>query len=163
MAEAVATPSLAPEDAVVSYFEVHVRRGDRWVIDCTAPSAAEAVAEAEDIARRLDVLGVRVVNERYNRHTDQSAARVILKLEKPERKRPAGPVRLVAPPRTALRQAAPGAPPAAAPVPDPTPLLPPDEPFEPASPISPWQLFAWASLALAGAATLLFVLLLLVA
>lgn len=160
MAEARAVPAVADDDAVASYFEVHVRRGDRWVIDWTSPLAADALAEAEDLARKVDVQGVKVVNERYDRRTEQSAARVIFKLEKPERKRPSGFAR----PMAAGPRPAPAAGPAKAQVlPDAEPLAPswPPRHPAPASPPAPWELFAWASVALAVAAALLFGLLLL--
>jgi|GEM_PF-2021555 len=161
---------------VASYFEVHVRREARWTIDCTATTAAEALAEAEDIARRTDVMAVKVVNERYNPRTDQSAARVIHKVEKPERKRARGPVRMVAAPR-----AVPASKPATlaghAETPAPTAVAEPATATStaaqqrpqhalargaPASPAAPWLLFAWASLVLALGASALFVLLLVI-
>ena len=172
MAEARAMPAVADDDAVASYFEVHVRRGDRWVIDWTSPLAADALAEAEDLARKADVQGVKVVNERYDRRTDQSAARVIFKLEKPERKRPSGFARpMAAPPGP--RRPAPAAGPSPAPAAGPpeAPVLPeawpdapswPPRPPAPGSSPAPWGLFAWASVALAVAAALLFGFLLLV-
>ena len=174
MAEARAVPAVADDDAVASYFEVHVRRGDRWVIDWTSPLAADALAEAEDLARKADVQGVKVVNERYDRRTEQSAARVIFKLEKPERKRPSGFARPMAAPPGPRRPAPPpaaGPPPAPAAGPPRAQVLPDAEPLAPswpprhpgpASPPAPWELFAWASVALAVAAALLFGLLLLV-
>jgi hypothetical protein len=169
MAEARAVPAVADDDAVASYFEVHVRRGDRWVIDWTSPLAADALAEAEDLARKVDVQGVKVVNERYDRRTEQSAARVIFKLEKPERKRPSGFARPMA--AGPLPAPATGPPPAPAARPPKAPVLPDAEPITPSwrprhpgpgSPPAPWELFAWASVALAVAAALLFGLLLLV-
>jgi hypothetical protein len=177
MAEARAVPAVADDDAVASYFEVHVRRGDRWVIDWTSPLAADALAEAEDLARKVDVQGVKVVNERYDRRTEQSAARVIFKLEKPERKRPSGFARpMAAGPLPAPATGPPPAPAAGPPsapavrppkaqvMPDAEPIAPSWRPRHPgpASPPAPWELFAWASVALAVAAALLFGLLLLV-
>lgn len=163
---------------VASYFEVHVRREARWTIDCTATTAAEALAEAEDIARRTDVMAVKVVNERYNPHTDQSAARVIHKVEKPERKRARGPVRMVAAPRVvpvAKPETAAETGPATPQPARPEPASARAQPAEPsrlpqhavaggtsASPAAPWLLFAWASLVLALGASALFVLLLVV-
>jgi hypothetical protein len=164
MAEVVAHAALANGDTVASYFEVHVRRGDRWVIDCTAPSADEALAQAEDIARRGDVLAVKVVNERYNPRTDQTAARVIFTVTKPERKRAPGPMLL----RAVARSSEPTRPlpDAASPATDPaleTAAFRQASSNQPASAPAPWLMFAWASLALAVAATLLFGLLLVVA
>jgi hypothetical protein len=174
-------PAVADDDAVASYFEVHVRRGDRWVIDWTSPLAADALAEAEDLARKADVQGVKVVNERYDRRTEQSAARVIFKLEKPERKRPSGFARPMAVPGPRRSPPPPAAapPPVTAAGPPPVPaarppsaqvlrdaeqLAPSWRPCHPGptSPPAPWELFAWASVALAVAAALLFGLLLLV-
>jgi len=169
MAEARTMPAMADDDAVASYFEVHVRRGDRWVIDWTSPLAADALAEAEDLARKVDVQGVKVVNERYDRRTEQSAARVIFKLEKPERKRPSGFARPMAAgplpaPATGPPSAPAARPPKAQVLPDAEPIAPSWRPRHPgpASPPAPWELFAWASVALAVAAALLFGLLLLV-
>jgi hypothetical protein len=163
MAEALAATAVAETDAVASYFEVHVRRGDRWVIDCTAASADDALAEAEDIARRADVLAVKVVNERYNPRTDQTAARVIFTAAKPERKRAGDRIGLRAMPRPP--QPTKTLPPAAPPILEaPTETAAPGRPAsnEPAPSPAPWMLFAWASLALAVAATLLFGILLVV-
>lgn len=170
-----AARSIEDDLGVVSYFEVHVRRETRWTIDCTGSTAAEALAEAEDIARRLDVMAVKVVNERYNPRTDQSAARVIYKVEKPERKRSRGAVRMVAAPRVphAPQPATPvdtqsvapiAEPPAAAAQPAGPTALPRHSVVRdaPASSTATWLLFAWASLVLALGASALFVLLLLV-
>ncbi len=178
MAPALAANRTAEDDlGVASYFEVHVRRDERWTIDCMAPSAGEAVAEAEDIARRADVTAVKVVNERYNPRTDQSAGRVVFRLEKPEGRRRSGHVRLMASPRVP-----PPPPPAAQPPATTTPLppAPTSPPPAPAArpsggpaptgarrgpaeaPTAPWLLFAWASLALALGASALFVFLLVI-
>jgi hypothetical protein len=164
MAEALAPAALADGDTVASYFEVHVRRGDRWVIDCTAPSADEALAEAEDIVRRADVLAVKVVNERYNPRTDQTAARVIFTATKPERKRAPGPIALRAVARLPERPRS--SPEAASPIIDPTvetAAFRPASSGQPAPAPAPWLVFAWASLALAIGATLLFGILLVLA
>ncbi|MEZ5905332.1 MAG: hypothetical protein R3C69_09640 [Geminicoccaceae bacterium] len=176
MAEALAMASRAGDggEAIASYFEVHVLRDERWVIDCTSPSAEDALANAQDLARRAEVLGVKVIHERYNPQTDQSAARVVYSAIKPQR--PKG--------RRLPPIAAPAARPTTTPVhhpddnalsADPASENPPSEmpPSIPATPGRPvvyreppretgsWQLFAWASLALAVTASLLFVLLLL--
>lgn len=177
MARMLAAARSAEEDlGVASYFEVHVRREARWTIDCTAATAAEARVEAEDIARRTDVMAVKVVNERYNPRTDQSATRVIFKVEKPERKRSRGAVRLAAAPRVPrppqlATNATPVGAPTAAPLSEPPtisapPAMPPPLPQRavpgraPSSPASTWLLFAWASLVLALGASALFVFLL---
>ncbi len=163
MAQVQAAMPLA-ETAVASYFEVHVRRADRWVIDCTCANAAEARAEAADIARKPDVLGVKVVNERYNPRTEQSAARVVFKVEKPERRPRSGFVRVAA----ASRPVAAAAPPAR-PLPEaawdtaPAASAPSGGALELPTQPAPWLLFAWASLALAVTASLLFLFLLVVA
>ncbi len=183
MAPVLAADRVAEDDlGVASYFEVHVRRDERWMIDCTSPTAAEALTEAEDIVRRGDVMAVKVVNERYNPRTDQSAGRVIFKLEKPERKKRNGAMRMIASPRVV--SAAPpvvSAPPVAVAVAEAaTPAAAaglaatPPSPGEPPrghrpsdargtpSPTAPWLLFAWASLALALGASALFVFLLVI-
>lgn len=177
MAEALAVASRAGDsgEVIASYFEVHVLRDERWVIDCTSPSAEDALANAQDLARRAEVLGVKVIHERYNPHTDQSAARIVYSAIKPQR--PKG------------RRLAPIAAPAARPITatfadrplddvlsadpssqDPRPQAPPSTWATASRPIGrqqppretgSWQLFAWASLALAVTASLLFVLLLL--
>ena len=149
---------------VASYFEVHVHRDQRWMIDCTSASASEAVAEAEAIVRRTDVKAVKVVNERYNPQTEQTASRVVFKVEKPERKRGRGSMRLAAAPRVSA-PAPPVAEPATAPLPPAElsgPLLPLSGRAGPPSAAAPWLLFAWASLALALGASGLFILLLVV-
>jgi hypothetical protein len=179
MAPVLVADRAAEDDlGVASYFEVHVRRDERWMIDCTSATAAEALAEAEDIARRGDVMGVKVVNERYNPRTDQSAGRVVFKLEKPERKNRGGAIRMNAAPRVvpaappvvtaapaaeaalsaAAAESAPASPPLAA-----LPRRhPPGAHSTPSSPTAPWLLFAWASLALAVGASILFVFLLVI-
>jgi hypothetical protein len=180
MAPVLVADRAAEDDlGVASYFEVHVRRDERWMIDCTSATAAEALTEAEDIVRRGDVTGVKVVNERYNPRTDQSAGRVIFKFEKPERKKRGGTVRMIAAPRVvpAARPVAPGAPDVDAAIsaaaPDPAPATPspddlprgrppPGARGTPSSSTAPWLLFAWASLALALGASALFVLLLVI-
>lgn len=165
---------------VASYFEVHVRRDERWMIDCTAHNADDALALAEKIACKTDVTAVKVINERYNPVTDQSAARVIFNVEKRRRQRRHDGPRLMAQPRA--KNTPPSTVPAA-PTPKRTEGLTaadPDasSPFAPDSTVrtrvpgqslglasggpAPWQLFAWASIALAVAATLLFILLLLI-
>jgi hypothetical protein len=186
MAQALAAAaSDAADTAVASYFEVHVQRDDRWMIDCTAHNADEALAEAEEIARKSDVTAVKVINERYNAATDESAARVVFKVEKRRRSRRSDGPCLVAQPRVARPQppagqvpSAPG-PQADAPAAAPNagharPIRSPSlRPIASANPsvgltsrpnaaAGPWQLFAWASIALAVAATLLFIVLLLI-
>jgi len=176
MARTLAAARSTEDDlGVASYFEVHVRRETRWTIDCTAATAAEALAEAEDIARRTDVMAVKVVNERYNPRTDQSAARVVYKVEKPERKRSRGAVRMVAAPRVPrapqpatiptpadLQNAAPIAEPPAPPGRSTAPPRHAVARDAPAASASTWLLFAWASLVLALGASALFVLLLVI-
>jgi hypothetical protein len=179
MAPALAANRTAEDDlGVASYFEVHVRRDERWTIDRMAPTAGEAVAEAEDIAKRADVTAVKVVNERYNPRIDQSAGRIIFKLEKPERRRRSGHMRLMASPR--VPPPAPAAQPSESPLaiaslpppatsPPPAPAArtsggpaPRGAPRGPQAPTAPWLLFAWASLALALGASALFVFLLVI-
>jgi hypothetical protein len=180
MAPMLAADRVAEDDlGVASYFEVHVRRDERWMIDCTSPTAAEAMIEAEDIVRRSDVMAVKVVNERYNPRTDQSAGRVIFKLEKPERKKRGGANRMIAAPRVMsvappvvaaaplVADAMPAAAPDLAPATPPRAERararpPPGARGTPSSPTAPWLLFAWASLALALGASALFVLLLVI-
>lgn len=165
MAQAATAPTVIAGDAIVGYFEVHVRRDDRWLIECTAQVAEDALSEAQDLARRSDVRGVKVVHERYNPQTDQSAGRVVFDFAKPEHKRPHGLPRPAAVPRP--QPAEPQTVPAAAGA---TPASPPPPRSSPsmsgaafrrrpvAAPV-PWTAFAWASLALAVAATLLFLVL----
>lgn len=177
MAPLLAADRAAESDLdVVNYFEVHVQRAERWMIDCTSANAAEAMSEAEAIFRRGDVMAVKVVNERYNPRTDQSAARVVCKLEKPERKRRGGSIRMIAAPRVAPAPvaaaiAASDAPAVAAAdaVLSPSPLAaelprarPPPATGGTSPPTAPWLMFAWASLTLALGATALFVLLLVI-
>ena len=154
---------------VASYFEVHVRREARWTIDCTATTAAEALAEADEIVRRADVGAVKVVNERYNPRNDLSAARIVYKVEKPERKRTRGPVRMVAAPRianappiVAAASSGNGRPGSPASQPDQRPVPPRGYGARTTSPAATWLLFAWASLVLALGASALFVVLLVV-
>ena len=186
MAQALAAAAGdAAETAVASYFEVHVQRDERWMIDCTAHNAEDALAEAEEIARKADVTAVKVINERYNAATDQSAARVVFKVEKRRRSPRSDGPRLMARPRAARAapvtgQASSGPeegadPPAAALSADharsiPHPTLRPTGPVglsldlasRPGAAAGTWQLFAWASIGLAVAATLLFIILLLI-
>ena len=184
MAQAVAAAaSGAADTSVASYFEVHVQRDERWMIDCTAHNAEDALAEAEEIARKADVTAVKVINERYNAATDESAARVIFKVEKRRRSRRSDGPRLVAQARVARpnpfttplsRQAssAPGPEAEAAaakldanpvrPIPHATDSASLRHTSHPRAAAGPWQLFAWASIALAVAATLLFIILLLI-
>ena len=164
---------LAGEGAAVtllSHFEVHVQREGRWTIDCIARTAAEALAEAEEIARRPEVLGCKIVNERYNPLTDLCAARVVHRFEKPRRKRqPAAraPRPSSAAPSSALSSSAAMAPawavppPSSAPPPAAEAAARPLSGIRPAAPPAPslWLSAAWAGSALAVAATLLFALL----
>jgi hypothetical protein len=165
---AQAGPAMAGADdvsAIVGYFEVHVRRDDRWMIDCTAQRAEDALAEAAELGRRSEVQAVKVVHERYNPATDQGASRVIHDFAKPERKRGLGMARLAM-----ARPAPPAAKPLAAVQPAPAPAepqhhAPPPSPgrtqprsMPPPQPV-PWAAFVWATLALATAATLLFLVL----
>lgn len=172
MAPAVAANRTTEGDlGVSSYFEVHVRREARWTIDCTATTAAEALAEAEEIVRRVDVRAVKVVNERYNPRIDQSAARVVFKVEKPERKQSRGPFRMMAAPRVVnalppVAAASPGhsAPSSAASQSEERSVPPRGyrARARATSPAASWLLFAWASLVLALGASALFVVLLVV-
>lgn len=151
MANGLAASGAAKDDdAVVSYFEVHARRGDRWVIDCTTQDAREALNEADELTRKSDVLAVKVFNERYDPRTDRSATRLIFEQEKPARKRQARPLMAAVsrPTVTAPRAADDTSVPSLAPLP---PAAPPAA--------APWLLFAWATMALAIGATALFVLL----
>ncbi len=166
MAEALAMASRAGGngEAIVSYFEVHVLRDERWVIDCTSPSAEDALANAQDLARRSEVLGVKVIHERYNPQTDQSAARVVYSAIKPPRPKPRRSAPIGVPRAAAVSPVAtPGDPPSegAAPTATPQPARRPIGHQPPVPDTGSWQLFAWASLGLAVTAALLFVLLLL--
>lgn len=167
MAEALAMASRAGGngEAIASYFEVHVLREERWVIDCTSPSAEDALANAQDLARRAEVLGVKVIHERYNPQTDQSAARVVYSAIKPPRPKSRRPAPISAPrtvtapsvdrPHGELLSEG------GAPVLPSQPVRRPIGHQPPAPDTGSWQLFAWASLGLAVTAALLFVLLLL--
>ena len=85
MADVVSAPEI--------HYEVHVLRGDRWMIDMTTRERTEAVEDAEGILRRQRVGGVRVLQERFNPRTDTVAGRVILEkiMPKPDRRKIAGP------------------------------------------------------------------------
>lgn len=159
-------------EAIVSCFEVHVLRDERWVIDCMSADAEEALTNAHDLARRAEVLGVKVIHERYNPRTDQSAARVVfsrLKPPRPKVRRLAAAGAFAARPRGISHgNRTVGEASAAGPaIPD--DRLPPSPPITHQPPrrrpsaadTGSWQLFAWASLALAVTAALLFLLLLL--
>lgn len=167
MAEALAMASRArgSGEAIASYFEVHVLREERWVIDCTSPSAEDALANAQDLARRAEVLGVKVIHERYNPQTDQSAARVVysaIKPPRPKTRRPA-PIGVPRPftTPTADRPAGEVPPGGEAPPSTAQPARRPIGHQPPAADTGSWQPFAWASLGLAVTAALLFILLLL--
>lgn len=188
MAQALATAAdSAAESSVASYFEVHVQRDDRWMIDCTAHNAEDALAEAEEIARKADVTAVKVINERYNAATEESAARIVFKVEKRRRSRHRDGPRLMAQPRVARPVPVSISLPAPASydlgssnepevegnarhahsTPDPiSPWVDPTDLSRGAVSdaryaAGPWQLFAWASITLALAATMLFIVLLL--
>jgi len=165
---AQAGPALAvagDASTIVGYFEVHVRRDDRWMIDCTAQRAEDALAEAAELARRSEVQGVRVLHERYNPATDQGASRVIHDFAKPGRKRGPGMAKLAAArpgPPTANPFAAIAAPASAVIEPrhhasPPSGRITPNA--RPTTQPAPWAAFVWATLALATAATLLFLVL----
>ncbi len=179
MAQALAVAQSGEAAATVaSYFEVHVRRNERWMIDCTAHNADDALALAEEIARKTDVTAVKVINERYNPVTDQSATRVIFNVEKRRRQQRHDGPRLMAQPK--LRSTPPSTVPTASiPKRSDGPIAADRDTLSPfaadaaartraLSPSleqasgepAPLQLFAWASIALAVAATLLFIVLL---
>lgn len=142
--------------AFVSHFEVHVQRDGRWTIDGIAETAAEALATAEEIARRPDVLAFKIVNERYCPTTGDTATRIVHAMEKPPRKKkPIGP--LAARPRPMPPLDDSRAPPASFP-PAPATAGTAEKRKEP----SLWLLFTWASLALASASALLFMVLIVV-
>ncbi len=69
-----------------AHFEIHVLYGDRWVIDYVSTSREEALEEAEDLLRRPEIAGVRVVKELFNPVTETTAARILF-----EQRRPTGP------------------------------------------------------------------------
>ncbi len=175
MVEALAMAGRAGDigEAIVSCYEVHVLRDERWVIDCMSRDAEEALTNAHDLARRAEVLGVKVIHERYNPRTDQSAARVVysrLKPPRPKGRRLAPIGAFVARSRgTSPGNGSGGEASAAAPtIPDDRRTPSPSITHEAlrrrpsAADIGSWHLFAWASLALAVTASLLFLLLLLV-
>lgn len=157
----MAAASAGDEKAIVGYFEVHVRRDDRWMIDCTSRLADDALAEATEIVKRNEVRAVKVVHERYNPSTDQSASRVIYDFAKPERRRGQTVLRLAQP---RPLSAAPAMAETAAAMPNHLPAVgtrahrPPVRHRSPPPP-APWTAFAIATLALAITATLLVIIL----
>lgn len=177
MAEALAVAGRAGAvgEAIASCFEVHVLRDERWVIDCMSEHAEDALANAHDLARRAEVLGVKVIHERYNPRTDLSAARIVfcaLKPPRPKARRLAPVGAFASRPGATTPDDRPSGAPLAAEAPwqdarPPTSLASPPAARRPAGrrPPAPdagsWHLFAWASLGLAVTASLLFVLLLL--
>jgi len=130
------------------HYEVHVLHSDRWLIDCTSRDESEALADAQEIARKPDVSGVRVIKETYNPKTERVAGRIIFNYEKPRPERSRRHVVVGARPRPIQRPAA------EARIEE---LFgPPELPPRPTAATPIWSGFAGVSLALAALASILF-------
>jgi hypothetical protein len=100
-------------------YELHVLRGDRWVIDAVLHERDDALDMARGVAARSDADGVRVVKECYSRRTDTSSARTIHEA--------------IRPPRPVVRRRPPPPPPASPPA-EASPAPPPERPLRPGPP-----------------------------
>jgi hypothetical protein len=74
----------APSNA---QFEVHARRGSRWLIEATGADVAIAQEQAQQLLRRSDVEGVRIWKEIHDPVTRRTAGRIVSMEEKPRPKR----------------------------------------------------------------------------
>lgn len=85
----------------MAYYEVHLLRGDRWVIDAVFRNRDEALDLGRGIAGRGEVEGVRVVKECASTLNETASAMTLFESVRP-RPKPA-PRRRVAPPVEAER------------------------------------------------------------
>jgi len=70
-----------------SHFEVHVLSRGRWMIECISREQAVALEDANELVRRPDVRGVKVIKETYSPFNDLTAAISIFSHVKPAPKR----------------------------------------------------------------------------
>ena len=70
-----------------SHFEVHVLTRGRWIIECTSREQGLALEDANELVRRPDIRGVKVIKETYSPFNDLTAAISIFNHIKPEPKR----------------------------------------------------------------------------
>lgn len=68
-------------------FEVHARRGSRWLIEATGTDVAIAQEQAQQLLQRSDVEGVRIWKEIHDSVTRRTAGRIVSMEEKPRPKR----------------------------------------------------------------------------
>lgn len=68
-------------------FEVHARRGSRWLIEATVADVAIAQEQAQQLLHRSDVEGVRIWKELHDPVTRRTAGRIVSMEEKPRPKR----------------------------------------------------------------------------
>lgn len=68
-------------------FEVHARRGSRWLIEATVTDIGIAQEQAQQLLQRADVDGVKIWKEISDPQTCRTAGRTLLVEEKPWRKR----------------------------------------------------------------------------
>ena len=66
----------SPAGTVVNY-EVHVLRGDRWLIEQSGTNETAMTEYAKEIARRREAAGVRLIREVHNVAEDRTACRVL--------------------------------------------------------------------------------------
>ena len=79
------------------HFEVHVLDSDRWTIDYVSTSEEDALEEAEELVRRPEISGVRVVKEMFNPRTEVTAARILFEQVRPPRPAAVTPLRMARP------------------------------------------------------------------
>ena len=77
------------------HYELHLQRGDRWVIDAMLRNRDEILALARGIAERAEADGVRVIKECANAADGQASAMTLFEVvrprPKPQRRRRAAP------------------------------------------------------------------------
>lgn len=66
-----------PLDRWQIHFEVQVFEAERWMIDYVTRDRDEALAVAEELLRRPEIWGVRVVKEVHNSESNVTAARIV--------------------------------------------------------------------------------------
>ena len=93
------------------HFEVHVLDSDRWTIDYVSTSEEDALEEAEELVRRPEISGVRVVKEMFNPRTEVTAARILFERVRPARPSAVAPLRVAADAPTGPSLDPPGPPP----------------------------------------------------
>ena len=79
---------MASEDTLRQvHYEVHVQRGSRWTIECTAAEEEPACERARQFLQRADVLGVKVWKEVFHQGSGLAAGRLVLAETRPQPKR----------------------------------------------------------------------------